>query len=269
MFKELKPDDIALNGEMFRQEEVAYNLLHCIADGETAIRLKSIDGLLMMAQTNGFNGWLWIAKDLSDEEKRERIEALVQHLQGSSLPGISGDPEIAKLFAQSYAARNSLRHETVMIMEAYECISVNKPPKTNGVVKKADLEHVMIVADLMARMAEESFGVPILVDSQRPEAERVIEAGHCFLWIIEEEPVSLANIAHLSPRHGRINAVYTPPKHRKKGYASAVVAEASSHLLAEGINPMLYADISNPNSNGVYRSLGFQERGKIADYRFS
>lgn len=197
------------------------------------------------------------------------MEALVHHLQGAALPGISGEPEIAKLFAQVYAEKNRLHHETIMTMEAYECLSVNQPPETNGAVKRATQEDVLKVADMMARMAEEAYGVPVLAESQRPEAERVIASGHCFLWMLDEEPVSLANIAHHSPRHGRINAEFTPHKHRKKGYASAVVAAASSHLLKEGIIPMLYADLSNPNSNGVYKRLGFQARGKIADIKFN
>lgn len=268
MFEELKPGDKALNGENFHKNEVAYNLLHRISDGEAEIRLKSGDGLLMIAQTKEFNGWLWIAEELSEEQKRERIDQLVKQLQGISLPGISGGPEIAKLFAQSYAAQHSLRFEIAMTMEAYECLTVKHPPKSNGVLKNAEQEDALSAADLMARMAEEAFGVPVHADSQLPEAERVIANGYCFLWMVNGEPVSIANIAHLSPRHGRINSVFTPPEHRKKGYASAVVAEAASHLLREGIIPMLYADLSNPNSNGVYQSLGFQARGKIADIRF-
>ncbi|WP_237690796.1 GNAT family N-acetyltransferase [Paenibacillus caui] len=34
----------------------------------------------------------------------------------------------------------------------------------------------------------------------------------------------MASIAHRSPRHARINGVYTPPSLRRQGYASAIVA---------------------------------------------
>ncbi|MNF12189.1 FR47-like protein [compost metagenome] len=78
----------------------------------------------------------------------------------------------------------------------------------------------------------------------------------------------MANIAHQTSRHARVNDVYTPSAHRKKGYASAIVAEICSQLLHEEVTPMLYADAKNPVSNKVYQSIGFVEVGRIADIKF-
>ncbi|MNR60825.1 FR47-like protein [compost metagenome] len=78
----------------------------------------------------------------------------------------------------------------------------------------------------------------------------------------------MARIAHRSPRHGRINDVYTPPAERKKGYASAIVAELCSILEGESLQPMLYADQGNPDSNRVYRNIGFMENGIVVDIKF-
>ncbi|WP_179218576.1 GNAT family N-acetyltransferase [Saccharibacillus sp. O23] len=48
-----------------------------------------------------------------------------------------------------------------------------------------------------------------------------------------------------------------------------MVAELCAKLLREGLTPMLYADKQNPDSNGVYRKVGFVETGRILDARFS
>ncbi|GGH86363.1 GNAT family N-acetyltransferase [Saccharibacillus endophyticus] len=79
----------------------------------------------------------------------------------------------------------------------------------------------------------------------------------------------MANMAPASPRYRRINEVYTPREFRKKGYASALVSDICLRLNAEGITPVLYADCANPDSNGVYRKIGFKENGRLLDTRFA
>ncbi|WP_199616404.1 GNAT family N-acetyltransferase [Paenibacillus alkalitolerans] len=61
---------------------------------------------------------------------------------------------------------------------------------------------------------------------------------------------------------------FTSPFLRKKGYASALVAELCLILGQNGLVPKLYADLKNPDSNKIYKNIGFVEAGKIADIRF-
>nr|WP_240464278.1 GNAT family N-acetyltransferase [Paenibacillus apiarius] len=61
---------------------------------------------------------------------------------------------------------------------------------------------------------------------------------------------------------------YTAPEHRKQGYASALVAELCSIIQKEELIPVLYADRVNPDSNNVYRKIGFTERGIIREMAF-
>ncbi|WP_431087579.1 GNAT family N-acetyltransferase [Paenibacillus sp. 8b26] len=98
--------------------------------------------------------------------------------------------------------------------------------------------------------------------------QEVIKAGDLYLWIVKNTPVSMANIAHRSPRHAQINAVYTPTNYRKKGFASAIVANLCSILESEHLVPILYADLKNPTSNQVYKNIGFIEGGTITDIQF-
>jgi predicted GNAT family acetyltransferase len=52
--------------------------------------------------------------------------------------------------------------------------------------------------------------------------------------------------------------VYTPPEHRGKGYASALVAALSQSLLAKGWRfSFLYADTANASAASMYRKLGY------------
>jgi predicted GNAT family acetyltransferase len=50
----------------------------------------------------------------------------------------------------------------------------------------------------------------------------------------------------------RIGPVHTPPEERRKGYAGQLTAAVSSHLIRRGIGLMLFTDVTNVTSNGVY-----------------
>ncbi|WP_227774620.1 GNAT family N-acetyltransferase [Paenibacillus sp. NAIST15-1] len=40
-------------------------------------------------------------------------------------------------------------------------------------------------------------------------------------------------------------------------------------LHRESLLPMLYADLTNPDSNNVYQQIGFVDSGKVTDIRFN
>lgn len=59
--------------------------------------------------------------------------------------------------------------------------------------------------------------------------------------------------AHTRPieRVVRIQAVYTPPPNRGRGYAGACVGALSAQLRNAGNRCVLYTDLANPISNSV------------------
>lgn len=75
--------------------------------------------------------------------------------------------------------------------------------------------------------------------------------------------VAMAAIARGAPRHARINAVFTDPAARGKGYAGAVVAALCEKVQAEGLTPMLYTDAENPSANRAYQKIGFLPVGEL------
>ena len=65
----------------------------------------------------------------------------------------------------------------------------------------------------------------------------------------------------------RIGPVYTPEALRGHGYASAVTAALSEHLLNQGATVMLHADADNPTSNAIYQRLGFVHHDSVTMVR--
>ncbi|WP_238435514.1 MULTISPECIES: GNAT family N-acetyltransferase [unclassified Frankia] len=79
------------------------------------------------------------------------------------------------------------------------------------------------------------------------------------LWEVDGEPVSVAGITRPVGGMARIAPVYTPSGLRRTGYAGAVTAAVSQAALDGGTQEvLLFADLANPTSNGVYQRLGFE-----------
>jgi hypothetical protein len=63
--------------------------------------------------------------------------------------------------------------------------------------------------------------------------------------------------------------VYTPPEHRRRGYASALTAALTERLLAGGRRfCFLFTDLANPTSNAIYQRIGYRPLGDVDRYRF-
>ncbi|MFJ5547410.1 GNAT family N-acetyltransferase [Streptomyces sp. NPDC093225] len=79
--------------------------------------------------------------------------------------------------------------------------------------------------------------------------------GGVVLWEHDGTPVSLACRTRPLGGASRVGPVYTPPEHRGRGYAAGATAEASR--LAGTPEVLLFTDLANPTSNGIYRRIGY------------
>src|SRR3954469_4331036 len=88
---------------------------------------------------------------------------------------------------------------------------------------------------------------------------RRIDRGQLWLWVDDAgERVHLTGVNPPAFGVARIGPVYTPPSQRRRGWASAAVADVSARLLRDGVTPCLFTDQANPTSNAIYQRLGFE-----------
>lgn len=92
----------------------------------------------------------------------------------------------------------------------------------------------------------------------KPVFLRSVEEAKLALWE-QEEIVAMAGFRAIADDAARIGPVFTPPEHRRLGYAGALVAHLSHWLLDYG-NRVCYlsTDVSNPTSNAIYRRIGYE-----------
>lgn len=262
------PEDEVLHSKPFMEEEVEYNLIHLIAENEDAMRLKTAENDLILAYTPGRNAWLWISPEADSARRTLLVQELIARLADHELPGITGTPETAKLFAEQYGKLTGKSYHVRMKMEAYHCPQVQMPHGVSGKLVQAEPGDTPLIAGYLAGFVQDCFGTESAPEDHLGYAAAVTESGKLRLWIDRGQPVSMVNLAHQSRRHMRMNEVFTPREFRKRGYATAAVAGLCSQLLEQGITPMLYADAANPDSNKVYQSAGFVRTGSVSDLRF-
>ncbi|MFF2330654.1 MULTISPECIES: GNAT family N-acetyltransferase [unclassified Streptomyces] len=94
-------------------------------------------------------------------------------------------------------------------------------------------------------------------------AERMVDertaSGGLTLWEVDGAPVSMAGALPRIAGTVRVTAVYTPAEHRGRGYAAAVVAESGRLARKAGAREvLLFTDLANPTSNGVYQRIGYR-----------
>jgi predicted GNAT family acetyltransferase len=89
-----------------------------------------------------------------------------------------------------------------------------------------------------------------------------------WLWC-DPKPVSMTGVAGDTPSGARIGPVFTPPEHRRQGYATALVAHVSETVLERGKRHcFLYTDMENPTSNAIYQRIGYELSCRSVMLRF-
>jgi GNAT superfamily N-acetyltransferase len=188
---------------------------------------------------------------------------------GVHIPGVTGFvPEVEELAACWSDATGDSTHVR-MSMRMYATDAVRPVPEAPGRLRAA----VDGDRPLLRRWAG-AFVIETGLTEGPEELIRSIDARvgadpGIVLWEVEGVSVSLAGANISSPGIARIGPVYTPPEHRRHGYASSLVAAWTSELLRRGMRRCaLFTDLANPTSNSIYRALGYRAVAEGIRYEF-
>jgi predicted GNAT family acetyltransferase len=185
------------------------------------------------------------------------VVALAEYVyrQSIDVTEIGGPVVAAERCAQALATlvHRSVKLKTLMrIMQAQRVIPPRPASGAMRIAGPGDLELVLKWMDAFVRDIGETHPLP----RQRIE-QRVANTEYHF-WE-DPRPVSIAGRTGRTPTGVRINAVYTPPEFRGRGYASNLVAKLTQKLFDEGRKfCFLYTDAANPTSNKIYEAIGYE-----------
>lgn len=201
----------------------------------------------------------------------EVIELLAEELARvrPELPGVNGVREAAEAFARHWQRLRPARATPAIAARIYQLEQVVPPAHhVPGRLRAAGSAETELTAGWMTAFHLEALGASAAEDVTAT-ARRRIAAGEAHLWTVGEESVSLACVSAPAAGVARVGPVYTPPEHRRRGYAGAGVAALSQLALDGGAEHcMLYTDLSNQTSNSIYRALGYRTAFDAQEYVF-
>jgi uncharacterized protein len=204
-----------------------------------------------------------------DARVEEGYHLLIDHLtiQHMHIPGVIAPAEIADGFSRALERQVGAVGELNMRMRVYELRQVQTRPYPPGTFQAAEPVEILIIAKWLQAFEAEALGE--IHDLDLARAERLITGGQIFTWKVEEEIVSMAMKTRPIAHSITVGGVYTPPEHRCRGYAGALVANLSQYLLHDGYKFInLFTDLDNPTSNKIYMAVGYHPVCDFRVYRF-
>jgi predicted GNAT family acetyltransferase len=197
----------------------------------------------------------------------EAIDALAAGVfeHGRDLPGVGGPRRQAEAFAAAWSSRTgapvSLSARHVM----YAADAATPPAGVPGRLRRAESGEVPLLCEWLAAFFRDT---RLPAESKAEVTERVAD-GRMYVWDVDGRPVSMAGVTVPVGGVVRVVMVYTPPNLRGRGYASCGVAALTELQLAvPGRTCMLYADLGNDTSNGIYQAIGYRPIGEAVQLAF-
>ena len=199
------------------------------------------------------------------------IPFLVQQLatKGVALPGATGLTDLAGSFARAWASATGAQVEPQLEMTLLTLRAVDYSASPHGEVRPATAGDLSWLEDWIRAESAEIFEDP--ADRKRSETRTraMLGQGRIMLLIEDERPVSLAGFTEVGRGGVRIGPVFTPRDLRRRGHASALVAALAQRFFdADKTWCALFADVKNPESNRIYRRLGFRSYCSYRDFSF-
>ena len=198
-------------------------------------------------------------------DRDARRLALMLHARGEDVRGASGATESCDAFAAGWSAATGSQVRALVWSRLFEAREITPPTDVAGELRRARpsdldviIEHLVGFQNDAEVQAGRDVGDRAYDDLDRDAVLRRIRADEFWVWTVEGEVVSSVGGHDVVFGASRVGPVYTPPRHRRHGYAAAATAAVSARLLADGVRPCLFTDLANPTSNGIYTRLGYR-----------
>lgn len=272
-------DELATFAEQSRRLYWADPVRHTVAVTILAVRLRpggpqDLNRMITVHEDGEVRGaaiqvkgWPLVVSALPSRFAGEVAGVLAE--RDPELAGVSGPREEAEAFGEAWLARTDCRWRDSMNQRLFALRTLTPPAGVPGASRVATLEDLELLTAWIIEFSQEA-----LPDNwPRPAAEDIVRgvtAGRGnVLWELDGEPVALAGASVPAAAMSRVGPVWTPPRHRNRGFGSAVTAAASRWALDAGAeHVVLFTDLANPVSNTIYPRIGYRPVHDVAEFTF-
>jgi len=196
---------------------------------------------------------------LSGMPAQAAAELAAKTLAGRPISGVTAHADAAAAFSAAWAEHTGGTVKPHLRSRLYRLAEIAGPdPLPDGAPRVAGDGDAALLTDWF-----EAFSVEVhemAVPDHAAAVRERLSYGGLTLWEVRGEPVCVVGLTRQVAGMVRVGPVYTPPRQRGRGYASAATAEVSRSALAAGAQEvLLYTDLENPVSNSIYQRIGYRE----------
>lgn len=188
------------------------------------------------------------------------------------LAGVLGRRDLVERFARRWTAITGAAAKRQIEERIYRTESASAPAGVPGAPRRYTAADRQLVIAWLEAFNDDAHpaGGPTVVAEAWLDRRLTDPDGEVLLWERAGEPVSLAAAGQATPNGLRVGPVYTPPAHRRHGYAEAVTAEVTRRALARGRRfCFLFTDLANPTSNAIYQRIGYEPVCDVDQWAFT
>jgi predicted GNAT family acetyltransferase len=211
---------------------------------------------------------------LGDAAADRALEVLAAGVadSGVSVTRLLGNQPGVGRFVTAWAEVANQPAEVDLSHGVFALSQVRSVPEVTGTPRRATEHDVDTLVDwIRAFLFEVDPDMPGPTDSgvRRRIDSDPSQSGY-WIWEVDGAPVSFSGHGGRTPNGIRIGPVYTPEEHRRRGYATSLVAAQSRWLLDIGYRfCFLYTDLGDPTANAVYRTIGYEQVAEATRYVFN
>jgi predicted GNAT family acetyltransferase len=209
----------------------------------------------------------WLLAVVPEAATADLVAAL--RSANADVPGVNGDVAGVDRFTAAWTAATGRRATTTLALDLYELGTLRHPdPPPAGRARPAEEADLDVAIRFYTGFQDET---PTPSTDVLPLVRERMDDRRLWLW--EDGDGVAASLAARTPAVAgvaRIAPVYTPPEHRRHGYATAVTAACTADALGRDADRVvLYTDLADPAANAMYQRIGFRPIGGRRVVRFT
>jgi len=190
------------------------------------------------------------------------------HEEAWDVPGVNGPAATARVFSEKWQALTGQSYQLAMNMRLYDLVQVVPPPPVSGIMRLATESDVDLLTEWFVAFDSEASHDGMTPEIARNSIWARLPLKELYVWE-DHEVVAMTARSRPTRRTMTVNAVYTPPAYRRRGYATALVAQVTQSILDMGYrHALLFTDLANPTSNSIYQKIGYRPVTDFDTYVF-
>ncbi len=191
------------------------------------------------------------------------------HNDGWAVAGVNGVKSTARAFAEAWSLLTGQGYTLAHNMRLYDLVKVVPAPTPSGYMRLATRTDLDLLVEWTIAFDQEAAHDGVIPDRVRQGLIDRLPYNELYLWD-DHGPVAMAARSRPTRHSMSVNAVYTPPILRRRGYATALVAGITQTILDDGYPfALLFTDLTNPTSNSIYQKIGYRPITDFDSFAFS